>query len=68
MTTSPDESIGIFLQATPLTQMSQEMCLSRRARPPHRRLHKDKKGSVRMSFLKRVECCSTPARHAASAY
>ena len=45
LTMSPDESIGIFLQATPLTPMTQEMYLSLRALPPHRRLHEDIKGS-----------------------
>ena len=40
---SPDESTGIFRQATPSTPMSQEMCLSIRALPLLRRLHEDKK-------------------------
>ena len=44
-TMSPDESIGIILGTTPLTPMSQEMYLSLRALPPHRRLHENKKGS-----------------------
>ena len=42
---SPSESIGIFLRATPLTPMSQEMYLTFQALAPHRRLDEDKKGS-----------------------
>ena len=45
LTMSPDESIRIFLQPTPLTPMSQETYLSLRALPPHHHLHEDKKGS-----------------------
>ena len=43
LTTSPEESIGVFLQATPLTPMSQETYVLLRALPPHRCLHEDKK-------------------------
>ena len=42
---NPDEFIGIFLRATPLTPLGQEMSLSLRALPPHRRLREDKKWS-----------------------
>ena len=53
LTTSPEESIGIFLRATPLTPMSQEIYLSLRALPPHRRVHEDKKGTwAWISFAK----------------
>ena len=45
LTMSPDETIGIFRQATLSTPMSQEMFLSLRALPPLRLLHEDKKGS-----------------------
>ena len=69
LTMSPKESIGIFLQATPLTPKRQERYLSLPALPPHGRLHDDKKkaehGDV---FPKEGECRSTPARHAASPY
>ena len=44
LTMSPDESIGIILQATPLTLMSQEMYPLLQALPPQRRLPEDKKG------------------------
>ena len=68
---SPDESTGIFCQATLLTPMSQEMCLSLRALPPLRRLHEDKKKklSTGMSFPKNggvsqhtCEACGQPLR------
>ena len=42
---SPDESTGIFRQATPLTLMSQEINLSFGAFPPLRQLHEEKKGN-----------------------
>ena len=52
---SPDESIGIFRQATPLTPRSQEKFLLLRALPPLHRLHEDKKNklSIGMSFSKK---------------
>ena len=40
---NPGESIGLFRQATPSNPMSQEIYLSLRALPPHRRLHEEKK-------------------------
>ena len=66
---SPGGSTGIFRRATPSTPMSQEMCLSPRALPPLHRFHEDKKKhSIGMSFSKKWESCSTPARHAANPY
>ena len=63
LTPSPDESIGIFLQATPLTPMSQETYLSLRSLPPHRRLHGDKKENWawRCLFPQKGKSRSTPA-------
>ena len=52
---SPEESTEIFHRATPSIPTSQGMCLSPRALPPLRRLHKDKKKklSIGMSFPKK---------------
>ena len=66
----PRPVLGIFLQVTPLTPMSQEMSPPLRALPPHHRLHGDKKENWAWGclFAKMGECRSTPARHAASPY
>ena len=42
---SQDGSIGIVVLVEPLTPMSQDKYRSHQARPPHRRLHDDKKGN-----------------------
>ena len=69
LTMSPDESFGIFPQATPSNPMSQEMYLSLRALPPQGRLHKDKKRklSIELFFPKKegvsqrtCETCGPP--------
>ena len=51
---SPDESMGIFLQATLLTPMSQEMYWPLQALPAHRRLHEEKKGSWAWGFSQKT--------------
>ena len=63
-------SIGMFLLVKFLTPMSPDKYLWLQARPPHRRLHDDKRRGWGWGchFLKKNDCRSTPAGHAASPY
>ena len=63
-------STRIILLMKHSTPISPDKFFPLQARPPHRRLHHDKRVSWawRCLFFKRGECCSTPARPAASPY
>ena len=68
--TSLDGSTGTFLLTRHLTQMNPDEYLPPKAHPPHRRLHRDKREDWAWGclFLKRGECRSTSARHAANSF
>ena len=67
---SLDGFIGIILLVKFLTPMSPDMYLSLQARPPHHRLHDNRResGAWRCLLLKKEKCRSTPVRYAASPY
>ena len=68
--TSRDGSTGTFLLTRHLAQMNPDESLPLRAHPPHRRLHRDRREDWAWGclFLKKGECWSTSARHAANPF
>ena len=68
--TSLDGCTGTFLLTRHSNQMNPDESLLLEAHPPHHRLHRDKREdwARRCLFVKRGECRSTSARHAAKPF